>query len=293
MGATPSRPARMTDRVALAIQIRIFGSDLEGRAFSEEARTLEVSRHGAMILVNRNLTPLEEILIRRERTGKEAPAQIVGQVRKEPDGFVYGVRFLDPSINLWEINFVPLSESDRAVCRTLLECAKCQLREVIYLEEFEVEVYHANQYIYHACKRCRESTIWKETAYEPSEREPDRPLPPPPPPPSEPTPAPRSENERQHTRINCNLKACIRYKQYEDEVLEIHDVSRGGFGFRTQKYLPPGTKIEAAIPYSPGMANIFVPAEIVRQRHIEAEYIYEYGAAYLKHSRIHQSGIKD
>jgi len=281
MGATPSRPPRKTDRVALGIQIRIFGADVEGRAFSEEARTLEVSRTGAMILANRNLTPLEEILIRRERTGKEAPAQIVGQVRKEPDGFVYGVRLLDPSINLWDINFVPLSESDRGVGRTLLECAKCQLREVVYLEEFEAEVYHANHYLYHNCKRCRESTIWKQTAHEPTEREQE--IPPPPPAPSpEPLPAPRPRIERRHNRINCKLKACIRFKQYDDEVLEVEDVSRGGVCFTTRKYLSPGTKIEIAMPYSPGMANIFVSAEIVRLTPIPDKNLYECGAAYLK-----------
>jgi hypothetical protein len=292
MGTTPSHPARSTDRVALVIQIRIFGADVEGRAFSEEARTLEVSRQGAMILANRNLTPQEEILIRRERTGKEAPAQIVGQVRKEADGFVYGVRLLDPSVNLWEINFVPLSETERGVGRTLLECAKCQLRKVVDLEEFEAEVYYANRYIYHTCNRCRESTIWKETAHEPTEREPVGP-PPPPAPTPEPAPAPRSEIVRQHNRINCKLKACIRFKHDDEEVLEVDDVSRGGCGFTTYKYLPPGTTIEVALPYSPGMANIFVPAEIVRRRHIPEQYMYQYGAAYIKHSKIRQSETKD
>jgi hypothetical protein len=284
MGTTPSHPARSTDRVALLIRIRIFGSDVEGRAFSEEARTLLVSRNGALILTNRKLTPQDEILIRRERTGKEAPAQIVGQVRKEPDGFVYGVRLLDPGINLWDINFLPLSESERAVGRTLLECTKCRLREVVYLEEFETEVYHAHRSIYRTCKRCRESTIWNEAAHERTEREQAIPRPPPAPAP-EPAAAPRSRNERRHNRINCKLRACIRYKQgYDDEVLEVNNVSRGGVSFTTRKYLAPGTKIEIAIPYSPGMANIFVPAEIVRLKAIPGKNLYECGAAYLDRS---------
>jgi hypothetical protein len=285
MEASEAYPARSSDRVAIVIQIQIFGSDMEGLAYSEPARTLEVSRGGALILVNRNLTPEEEIVIRRGRTGKETQARIVGQVRKEPDGFVYGVRLLDPSFNLWDINFLPLSESERAVARTLLQCAKCQLREVIYLEEFETEVYHANRYIYHTCKRCRESTIWNEAAHEPTEREQGLTPPPPPPPPPEPGPAPRAQNERRHSRIHCNLQACIRYQKFfPDEILEINDVSRGGVSFLTRKYLAPGTKIEIAVPYSPGMANIFVPAEIVRLRPIPNKSLYECGAAYLKRS---------
>ena len=284
MGTSPSQPTRATDRVALVIQVQIFGANVEGLAYSEEARTLVVSRNGALIVVNRNLTPQDEITIRIEHTGKEAPAQIVGQVRKEPDGFVYGVKLLDSSVNLWDIDFLPLSESEQAVGRTLLECAKCQLREVVYLEEFETEVYHANRYIYHPCKRCRESTIWNETAYEPTERGQGIAWPPPAAP-LEPAPAPRTKDERRHNRIRCTLQACIRYKQnYEEEILEVNNVSRGGICFTTRKYLAPGTKIEIAIPFSPGMANIFVPAEIVRIKAIPDKNLYECGAAYLKSS---------
>ncbi|MFZ0960736.1 MAG: PilZ domain-containing protein [Terriglobia bacterium] len=281
MGTTPTQRARATDRVTINIQITIFGADMDGRAYSEEACTLEVSRNGALILADRNLTPQEEILIRRERTGKEAAAQIVGQVRKGPDGFVYGVKLLDPSVNLWDINFVPLTEAERAVGRTLLECSKCRLREVVYLEEFESEVYQANRCIYLTCKRCREATIWNEAAHEPKEREPMAP-PHPPDPPPRPAPAPRIKDERRHTRINCRLRACIRYnkERYDEEILEVNDVSRGGVRFNTRRYLAPGTKIEIAVPYSPGMANIFVPAEIVRLKAIPDKNLYECGAAY-------------
>jgi hypothetical protein len=263
------------------MQITIFGADIDGRAFSEEARTLEVSRNGALILVNRNLTSQEEILIHREPTGREAPARIVGQVRKEPEGFVYGVTLLDPSINLWDINFVPLTQAERAVGRTLLECSKCRLREVVYLEEFETEVYKANRCIYRTCKRCRESTIWNEAAHDPKKpKQMDSPPPPELPPP--PGPAPRTRNERRHNRINCHLRACVRYNKehYDEEILEVDDISRGGVCFTTRRYLAPGTNIEIAVPYSPDMANIFVPAEIVRFQAIPEKNLYECGAAY-------------
>ena len=61
---------------------------MDGRAFREEGRALEVNRNGALT-GNAILAPQEEILIRRERTGKEARAQVVVQVRKRTDGFVY------------------------------------------------------------------------------------------------------------------------------------------------------------------------------------------------------------
>jgi hypothetical protein len=282
MGPTAAHTARSSDRVVIAIRIRIFGSDVAGRAYIEETRTLDVSRNGALIIVGRNLIPQEEIVLHVEATGKESPAQIVGQVRSEPEGFVYGVRLLDPSVNLWDINFLPLSESERAIMRTLLECAKCHLREVVYLEEYEAEVYHAHRYIYHECKRCREATIWNEAAYEAPGKK-DMVVPPPPPRPAEPVPRPRTEDRRRHSRLKSQFRACIRYKQhYQEEILEVNNVSRGGVCFETPKHLKPGTKFDIAIPYSPGMANIFVPAEVVRLRPLPDKNRYEIGAAYLK-----------
>ena len=79
--------------------------------------------------------------------------------------------------------------------------------------------------------------------------------------------------------------ACIRFaSHFDDEVLEVEDVSRGGVRFTTRKYLAPGTRIEVSVPYSPGMANIFVPAEIVRLKPIPDKNLYECGAAYIKMS---------
>jgi len=268
--------------VSIVIQIQIFSADIEGRTYCEEARTQEVSRNGALILASRQLIPEAEVMIRRERTGKESPARIVGLLRKEPDGFVYAIRFLDPNINLWDINFAPWNEAVRAVKRILLECAKCRLREEIYLEEYEAEVYHANRFIYHPCARCRESTIWKETTFGPANIEQPRAIPRPAPT-AESVPTAQFKNTRRHKRIRCNLQACIRgQRDYDEEVLEVKDVSRGGICFMTRKYLAPGTRIDVAVPYSKGMENIFVPAEVVRIRTISENTPYECGAAYLK-----------
>ena len=264
------------------MEIQVLGSDVDGRSYAEGAQTLEVSRNGALIVISRSLTPQEEILIHRAQSRKESPAQVVGQVRKQIEGLVYGVRLLDNNINLWDIDFVPLAGTESPVARMLLECAKCSGREVIHLEEFETEVYFANRYIYHDCKRCRESTIWREAEYEAAERRPKAEAAPPPPR-AEAALEPRTRNERRHNRINCQLRACIRYKQhYEDEILDVTDVSRGGVSFPTHKYLAPGTKFEIAIPYSHGMANIYILAQVVRLKPIPERNMYDCGAAYIK-----------
>ena len=166
----------------------------------------------------------------------------------------------------------------------LLECTKCRHREVIDLTNFEARVFRANQYIYHTCNYCGGSTIWSEAAYEPTEARGRTPSPAPGLPP-ELAPAPRTSNRRRHNRVRCGLRACIHYiHNYEDEILEVNDVSRGGVSFTTQKCLTPGARIEIAVPYSPGMPNIFLPAEIVRIKPLPNSKHYVYGAAYLKGS---------
>lgn len=283
MGTSWSHRPRSSDRVALVLPIRISGRGVDGHIFSEKARTVLLSRNGAMILTSRNLTDTEEILIRREAIGKESIAQVVGLVRKQADGFLYGVKLLHPEINMWEINFVPLSEEERAVGRILLQCTKCGLREIIYLEEFETEVFHSNHNIHHRCNRCHDVTVWNEVRNDQEEWMRDvTPAPLPPPPPELPS-APRTANERRHNRVGCKLVACIRFEHnFEDEILKVEDVSRGGVRFQTRKYLSPGTKIQIAVPYSEGMANIFVPAEIVRLEPLSDKNLYECGAAYIK-----------
>lgn len=284
METDTSNPPRWSDRVSIVIPIQIIGADIEGRTYGEEARTVEVSRNGALILASRQLIPEAEVMIRRERTGRESPARIVGLLRKEPDGFVYAVRLLDPNINLWDINFAPGNEAVRAVKRILLECAKCRFREEIYLEEFEAEVYYANRFIYHSCARCRESTIWKETKLAPTNREEVRVVPPPAP--TAPTvpsaPTPQFKNTRRHKRIRCNFQACIRsHQNHAEEIFPVKDVSRGGICFMSRKYLAPGTRIDIAVPYSRDAENIFVPAQVVRIREISDDSPYECAAAYL------------
>jgi c-di-GMP-binding flagellar brake protein YcgR len=285
MEAVLNTTQRRTDRVSIELQILVFGSDVVGQSFQAEARTVEVSAHGALIVVKQKLTPQDEIIIQRSTTRKEAVARVLGQIRQEPDGGAYGVNFIDPEINLWDIQFVPLSESQSALGRTLLECAKCQLREVVCLEEYEFDVFAANEFIFHSCKRCRETTIWRQTLHEPVERDPVRPrtslaspTSPSPPPPL----PPRTQNDRKYVRVKSKLKACIQFPGYTEEVLEIVDFSRGGIRFASRKDLPKGMKIKVAIPYAPGAGNIFVAAEIVRTGAISSEGLHDYGAAYIK-----------
>jgi hypothetical protein len=48
------------------------------------------------------------------------------------------------------------------------------------------------------------------------------------------------------------MKACIRHPGFEEEIVEVKDLSRGGLSFISSKGYIEGSRIEVAVPYSKG-----------------------------------------
>jgi hypothetical protein len=95
-------------------------------------------------------------------------------------------------------------------------------------------------------------------------------------------PAKERENRRKHTRMRVNFKACIRRANAMDDIVTCEDMSRGGLRFKsTKKYLEM-TRIEVAVPYSPGDQAIFVPAQIVHVQELPEQNLYRCGVMYLR-----------
>jgi len=271
---------RSSDRVSLLNAIRVSGKDSTGATFSDEARTLLVTLHGAAVIVNREITPDQRVIIRCYGTDTDAEARVVGQIEKQPDGFVYGVQFVDPGVNPWNIKFPATGPSQEAVGRLLLQCAECQTGELVYLDELEAEVFGANQCLSRTCSTCHKVTLWKTTPQEASAAA------------SEAAGSgeesglgslvPRAKNDRKHVRLRLKLKACIRHPEVGEEIVECEDVSRGGISFTSQKQYPRDGLIEAAVPYLTGQANIFTRARIANLRPMNDEKgSTKYGVSYV------------
>lgn len=274
---------RRTDRISLSVPIQVLGTEITGQDFVEEARTVSISRHGATIVLGRKLAPVQQVTLRRVGSAKEAIARVVGQIGGQPLGFIYGVALLDPAVNLWGIEFPPLTEAGEAVVRLVLECNACQSREVTYLDELEAEVFEANGCLSRSCKQCNEWTVWKQTFNEPAAGQHVARLPVGAAGESSSTPAPRAKNKRKDVRVRLKeMTACIRQPGFEEETVRVENVSRGGLRFLSPKTYYEGSRIEVAVPYTPGAANIFVPARIVRSRELPEKALREYGVAYLK-----------
>ncbi len=270
---------RRSDRVILELPIVVSGTDCLGEAFLEQTRTLVLSRDGAKILLTRKLVPDQEVSVRCHETGRESDARVIGQIGGTQGEYHYGIELLDPTANLWGIEFPKLEESEAAVGRVLLECIRCRTRALTYLNEFEAEVLELNRHLSRYCRKCADMSLWRETQLLPEEKPPEeqekKPAV------IEPAPAPRrTRNDRKHVRLDLKVGVCIRAPQYGEEVATTVNVSRGGFRFRSPRRYHEGWLIEAALPYSQTAANIFAAARIVYAA-AEADGLNVYGVQYV------------
>jgi hypothetical protein len=238
--------------------------------FVEETCTLVLGRHGAKILLTRTLLPDQEISIRCLETGKESLARVVGRIGGDEEGSYYGIELLEPEAGIWGIEFPAADEAELAVGRVLLECVSCHAQELAYLDEFALEVLLANQRLSRPCKRCAETSLWKEV---PAQGGPEAPLG---------APKPRTRNDRRHVRVGLKVKACIRHPQVGEEVVPTINVSRGGFRFASRARYPIGSLLDAALPFTRDAANIYAPGRIVYAGEAPGEQeVYVYGVSYL------------
>jgi len=279
MSEDPNKQRR-SDRIAMAIPIRVIGKDESGQDFASETHTVNLSRHGATIVLKESLKPDQDLKIILKRRSKSANFRVVGRIGGVSDGFVYGVAQLDAAADIWGIGFPPTSDAKRVVGRLPMECKVCKHQEVAYMNELEVQVFQANQELTRPCEKCRKATLWSAVRDEsapqatssglPAESDPTA------------TPQPSTVGRRRNTRVNTRLQACVRQQGFADEIVMTENMSRGGLCFRTTKAYVSGSPIEVAVPFSAGHANIFVPARVAHVMRKESDDVFRIGVAYAQ-----------
>ena len=160
----PQDGTRRSARIPKQIAIALIGSDIEGRVFSEQTKTVVLSRHGAGIISAYKLSAEQELVIRSEESNKEIEARVVGQIGSDGDTYIYGVAFLDAQINFWGLDFPDLSDTEKQATQTLLECASCHAREMADHSDLASDVMAVNESIVRYCQKCGSSTMWKRAA---------------------------------------------------------------------------------------------------------------------------------
>jgi hypothetical protein len=264
---------RRTDRVNIKVPVRVSAVDAAGQKLSEQGHTLTISRYGATIVLNRNLVPGLRLTI--GTSSGESSALVLGQIGGQSGVHVYGIAFLEPSANLWGIHFPPLTDSEKGLVRLLLQCSVCKTCEVVHLNELETDVFDGNHNLPRSCSQCDTWTIWLQTPNELPDQQSgaqSKILP----------ESSRTPKKRKHVRVQVKMKAYIRHAGFEDEIVNVHDVSRGGFSFVSSKEYIVGSRIEVTVPYSGGKSNIFVASRINRVQDLAGKGLKMYGAHYIQ-----------
>ena len=97
---------RRSDRVSLTLLLEASGKDINEEDFAQPARTMQINRTGAVILLDRDLRADQHILIKRlapTEKHRQSQVRVVGQFGRQKDGYVYGVEILQPENDVWAI----------------------------------------------------------------------------------------------------------------------------------------------------------------------------------------------
>src|SRR3989440_2335877 len=269
--------ARQSDRVAFRMPIEASWYGSGGVLVKQQASTLLISRNGGVIRLTERLDQGQELTLKRTiedgALSKTARARVVAEIDREPDGFLYAIHLLEGRSDFWDVEFPMLRKADEAIARMMMECSFCQRREVVYLNELELKSFEVRKCIARLCKLCDSPSIWIESQSEIRDPEnggssrsvEDRVIP-----------------RRNRTRVKARILACIRHRGFQEEIAVCEDLSKGGLSFRSRNQYPEGTRVEVAVPFTPGTGAIFVPIRIVFSQAIPSPCLHRHGAAYIK-----------
>jgi hypothetical protein len=250
------------------VPVEIIGADLYGQQFLESTRTLTICRNGISTLLATELAPDSEVIVRNPEDGNEALAYVIGQTRENKSGEVYGFAFIDPSANLWHIPFPPSPEA----ISVELQCSRCHTARNHSFTEIEFEIFRVTRESIRFCKICNSPKIWREPGAAPAAE--SQRLPPPRP------ISTAAAERRKNKRTAMKTVACIRLSGME-VVVACENVSKGGFRFISCKEYPPGTTIEAAVPYTKSSTNIFCVSGII-YCHKMPDGQFRHGVTYIR-----------
>jgi len=106
-GLIKDRGRRRSMRVLLSVPIIVSGKAKDGREFSEEARTLVVNAHGALIALATPVVAGQQILVANKATRASIECRIVYLGNAQGGKTQMGIEFVKPSSTFWQIDFPP------------------------------------------------------------------------------------------------------------------------------------------------------------------------------------------
>ena len=270
---------RRSDRLLLTVPIRVEGVDKNGDKFSEDTRTIVISREGARVYVKRPIAAGTTLMV-TTMVGRHhgASFRVVGPTQPlTGEGGEWALECLEQNSNVWGIRFPP-PRLDDGICSALIECRRCHAVSLSHLSLVEHEVLGTSGLLVKPCEACDRSTPWgyRETSVPVPEEDPAPTLPAL----SQLDAARTGIQRRAHNRVALQLPVRVRNYFGIEEFIRTENVSRSGVCFITDKSYEVGEVLLVTCPYEKGAHNIEVRGRIVRRREMAGTGRKIYGVAY-------------
>jgi hypothetical protein len=97
---------RRAQRVTLRVQASVHVA-LQGKEASLAATTVSVSSTGALLILEKGLTPETRLVLEHRQTRERVACRVTRPAREIPEGFQVAVEFDSPAPNFWGIAFPP------------------------------------------------------------------------------------------------------------------------------------------------------------------------------------------
>jgi hypothetical protein len=111
---TQAANQRRSQRILLAVPVRVTGKRANGTPFVEHTKTLIVNAHGALLQLQEPVREGQALSVRNVTTGEEAPCKVVDLSPGPNAVSEIGVEFAQPNSHFWRVSFPPADWSPRS-----------------------------------------------------------------------------------------------------------------------------------------------------------------------------------
>jgi|SRR5580700_11926876 hypothetical protein len=98
---------RRSARVLLSVPVIVKGTLADGKTFEEEARTLVVNAHGALLSLNSPLRAGQALVLTHKLTRGDIECRVVYVGNPQAGKAQVGIEFVKSAAGFWQIDFPP------------------------------------------------------------------------------------------------------------------------------------------------------------------------------------------
>jgi len=152
---------RGTERLLLAIPIRVISFGTESRSFTQETCTVEVNRAGARIALKHPVGSGDILRIINLENLSEADFLVSGPTRLDREEVAeWGVERLEPGRKIWGIEFPPPIAAEKPEAGALPRCQGCGKHMLSVLTLMELDILATTGTLERLCDQCDQFSSW-------------------------------------------------------------------------------------------------------------------------------------